>query len=170
VLYHIKDGVKDISLSRERIVELQTHYFSEHVKQAGLTKDAVFMFWWTKHTEFVPLPDDPHRGHKYEHIEKPIVATMKAFLPEYDPFQFLKYTIKYDMRDKDIYLLQPIMLELFDAPEDLRTLVAGHPLLAADIKAEYLALFNACKNQEFKGWVEFELKTALKSVRDRQED
>jgi hypothetical protein len=170
VLYHVKDGKKDISFSRERIVELQTNYFSEHVKQAGLTKDAVFMFWWTKHEEFVPLPDDPNRGHKYEHMEKPIAAAMKAFLPEYDPFQFLKYTIKYDMRDKDIYFLYPQMLEIFDTPDELRALVAGHPLLAADVKAEYLALFDACKKQDFKGWVEFELNTALKAARNKEED
>jgi len=170
LLYHVKDGVKDISMSRERIVELQTHYFSEHVKHAGLTKDAVFMFWWTKYKEFVPLPDNANLGHHYEHIEKPIVSVMKSFLPEYDPFQFLKYTIKHDIRDKDIYLLQPIMLEMFDNPEELRALVEVHPLLAADIKTEYLALFDACKKQDFKGWVDFELNTALKTVRNREED
>ncbi|MCO5948561.1 KAP family P-loop NTPase fold protein [Mucilaginibacter flavidus] len=170
VLYHVKDGKKDISLSRERIVELQTHYFSEHVGQAGLTKDAVFMFWWTKYEEFVPLPDNPNLGHHHEHIEKPIVAAMKDLLPEYDPFQFLKYTIKHDIRDKDIYLLQPVMLEIFDEPEELRALVAEHTLLATDVKAEYLALFDACKKQDFKGWVEFELNTALKAARNREED
>ncbi|WP_428331613.1 hypothetical protein [Mucilaginibacter sp.] len=170
LLYHVKDGVKDITLGRERIVELQTHYFREHVKQAGLTKDAVFMFWWTKYKEFVPLPDNPNLGNYHEHIEKPIVVAMKSFLPEYDPFQFLKYTIKHDIRDKDIYFLQPIMLEIFDDPEELRALVAGHALLPADIKAEYLALFDACKKQNFKGWVEFELNTALKAVRNREED
>jgi hypothetical protein len=169
VLYHIKDGVKDISLTRERIVALQVHYFTEHVNQVGLTKDAVFMFWWTKYKEFVPLPGDPNREDEHIHIEKSIVSVMKAFLAVHDPFQFLKYTIKYDMRENDIFLLYQEMLGMFDDPEELWALVAAHTLLAADIKAEYLEFFDACKAQQFHVWINFEFKTALRPARNNDD-
>jgi energy-coupling factor transporter ATP-binding protein EcfA2 len=165
VIYHISSGSKAIPLSKETLGNYQAHYFSEHVSSSGITKAAVWIFWWTKVKTFVPLPNDPNRGIEHWHFKKEIVPITKRLLPLYDPFQFLKISIKSDMRNNDIFFLYSEILELFDDPEELRTIVAGHNIMEEKYKTDYLGFFDACKEKDFKDWATFEFKTDLRPKR-----
>lgn len=60
MLHYVTDGrVKNISLSERDIIKYRVHYFSDLLKKEGLSRRAIWIFWWTKYKEFVPLPDDP---------------------------------------------------------------------------------------------------------------
>lgn len=170
IIFHIKKRNMEILVDQGKLSNFQLEYFRKHVAQAGLSEEALYLFWWSRYKEFVPLPDDPGRGHEYWHFEKPIAMAMKEFLPELDPFYFLKYSIKYDMRDREIYFIHPEVLEMFEEKSDLRKLVEDHKILDADVKREYLALFDACHANGFKDWARIEFKTSLKPDRSGSSD
>ena len=170
IIYHIKKGSKEISVAEEKLSNFQLDYFTKHVEQAGLSEEALYLFWWSRYKEFVPLPENPGRGHEYLHFEKPIAEAMRKFIPELDPFHFLKYSIKYDIRDREIYFIHPEVLEMFRQKSELRNLVQDHKVLDQTVKQDYLALYDACEANGFKDWGRIEFKTALKPDRSSSND
>lgn len=165
IIFNIKNKGKETSVSNGKLTKIQLNYFKKHVAQTGLSEEAIFLFWWSRYKKFVPLPDDPGRGHEHWHFEKSLAEAMKEFLPKLAPFQFLKHSIQYDMRDSDIYSIHLQVLEMFDNKSELRNLVKNHKVLDSAVKEEYLTLFDACNAIGFKNWVTIELKTALKPSR-----
>ena len=163
VLHHVTDkGVKDISLSEEDIVKYRSYYFSEIVKKEGLSRRAIWIFWWTKFKEFVPLPNDPSRGHNYTHFYDEVIAVLKETLKANDPFEFLKMSIKDEMRENKVGLIYKEMLEIFDEVEDLKKMVEANPILDNEVRKEYLDFFERCKENGFQSYVPTMFKTALK--------
>lgn len=161
LISQIKKNKKDVSLTEETMKIYQVRYFKQHVAQNNLSEDSVFMFWWTDYTESILIPDKPGYVHKHRHIEPEMGTAMKTVLPNYDPFNFLRHSIKYDMWDKGIYTIHKEVLEIFEEPEELRDLVAHHPSLNENIREEYLAFFDACQSDNFKWPTLYTFATAL---------
>jgi hypothetical protein len=54
------------------------------------------------------------------------------------------------------------ILNLFLDSAELRTVVSTNSKISNDVKNEYLQFFDACKNNGFDRFTEFEFKTELK--------
>lgn len=164
VLHHVTEGgLKEISLSEEDIVKYRSYYFTELVKKEGLSRRAIWIFWWTKSKTFIPLPNDPNRGHINMHFYPKITALLKEYLKNYDPHEFLKMSIQDDMREAKVGRLYKEMLGIFEQAEDLKKMVETNSMLDKDVKKEYLDFFERCKEKGFQSDVPTMFKTTLKS-------
>jgi len=166
--YHAKKSSRT-HLSKAQLVTLQLHYFNEYVKQSGLTYDAVHMLYWTSTERFVPSVKDKERGQNLRYIEPEMAVLFKTIFPHYEPTQFLRYSIEYEMREAGIYRIYREIIEMFNDPEDLRTLVAANNYLDVVVKEEYLSFLDSAKMNGFKQWTEFEFKTALRRDQDNRD-
>jgi len=162
---NLKRDYKSIGISKEQIIEYQVQYFRRHVQENGLSEDSIFMFWWTDYNEFVPIPSKPNHGHEHRHIEPLMVKAIKEVLPLYDPAYFLKHSINYDMWEKSLHGIQKEIIEIFDTPSNLKELVAGHPLLNAEIRDEYLNFFDAWNQAGSNTLISYDFNTMLRPKR-----
>lgn len=169
VILVIKHEKKEIPVERTRLVGFQVKYFSEHVRELGLTKEAAWMFWGIRDEYTEPVPGKP--GYITEHwkFEEPIIPVVKEIVARYDPYEFLKYSIQYDMRERELVFIYKELLAIFQEPEELRELIAENTLVNQEVKADYLAFFDACKALDFKNWATYEFKTALKPDRNDED-
>ncbi|SFF07525.1 KAP family P-loop domain-containing protein [Chitinophaga sp. CF118] len=165
IIYNIKHDKKEISVPTTVLVDFQVRYFMAHVAEHGLTKDASWMFWGIRDEYTEPAPGQPGYEIKHFRFEPPVIPFVKAALREHDPFEFLKLAIKYDMREKEIVAIHPELLAIFETPEEYRDLIIANTKINPDIKADFLAFFEACKEKDFNNWANYEFKTALKPER-----
>ena len=160
--YHAKKNSFSISIPKERLTKLQVHYFNEYIKQAGLTEDAVHMFYWTSTEKLITITSDSHLGRNLRFIEPQMVTAVKEALQTYDPAIFLKFTIEYDTRDVGVYKIYREIPDMFTTPSEWRALVESCSNLHAEVKEEYLSFFDAQEEKGFGNWTEFTFHTLLK--------
>lgn len=166
IIYHIKKGSQDIGLSKDRLTDFSVQYFNKHVQQAGLSQDAMYLAWWTRHEYTIDFPG--RRGYVTEHwrFEDKLVPGLKDTLSNTNPYQFLKYSIQHEHREENMNTIWEAIRNFFGSPEDLRYFVEDHPILDQEIKIEYLAFYDACVSAGFDRFATFEFKTSLKPARN----
>ncbi|RYJ44258.1 P-loop domain protein, KAP family [Flavobacterium beibuense] len=162
LIYYIKEDKTEVGIEKETLLAYQISYFKSHVEKEGLSEEAIYMFFGTKRDEFIPLPDDSKRGHMKTVIEKDMAVAIREVLPAYDPFYFLKHSIKYDMRNGNIYTISPQILEIFSSPAELRKVAETNSFIDETVRTEYLAFFDLSQANGFDKWTEYEFTTDLK--------
>ncbi|TFF37730.1 KAP family P-loop NTPase fold protein [Mucilaginibacter psychrotolerans] len=170
VIYHIKHDQKEIGVPTTALIDFQTHYFKAHIAEKGLSKDGTWMFWGIRHDYTEPAPGKPGYVTKHFKFEPPVIPVVKAALAEQDPFQFLKFGIKYDMREKELVAIHPELLTIFTTPDEYKEIITANTKVEPAIKADFLAFFEACKEKGFNNWADYEFKTALKPERNDDDD
>jgi len=170
IVYQVKHNKIEISVPTSMLVNFQVRYFAAHIAEKGLTKDAVWMFWGIRDEYTEPAPGQPGYVTKHFKFEPQVVPVVKTALAKYDPFEFLKLSVKYDIRERTLVAIYPELLNIFDTPEELRNLVAVNTKINPEIKADYLAFFDACKEKAFVNWAQYEFKTALKPDKSDNDD
>ncbi|WP_159454425.1 KAP family P-loop NTPase fold protein [Chitinophaga ginsengisegetis] len=164
LIYHLKKKGEGFVLTIPEMVTYQLSFFTRYAESGhGLDKDALWIFWGARESYREPAIESDGYYEQWR-FEPLLVPKMKAYLNSKDPKEFLKFSIQHDRWTRPGAFIHKQVLEIFDTPSEYRKLVSENPALNADIKREYLELFDKCLAKDFKGYVEMEFKTELKKL------
>jgi len=162
LIFHLKEKNSEFVLSKEKLTNFQYSYFYKMAESGhGLSKNTLWLFWGARNYSSEGVRDE--NGWKFEDA---LVLKMKSYLAKKDSKEFLKFSIKHELRDNSLCSISPQVIDMFDNPEEYRELVEENPELAEDIKIEYLEFFGKLALKNFKGVVEMEFETEIKSMDD----
>ncbi len=162
LVYHIRQDGRPFVLSNEELVDYQIGFFRKHLQKDGLSEDAVYIFFWTAYEKFEPLAHDASKGHKYWYIEDKMAEEIKKALLDYDPIHFLRMSIQADFREKSYFTINRRILKIFQDPLELRKIVADNNFLDEAARSEYIEFFDACKENDFFKYSEYNFKSELR--------
>lgn len=162
LVYHIRQDGRPFVLSDGQLVDYQIGFFRRHLEKNGLSEDAIYIFFWTAYEKFELLPNDASKDHKYWYIEDKMAEEIKKSLPDYDPIHFLKMSIEADFREKSYFTINRRILKIFADPLELRNIVEDNGFLDEAARSEYLEFFDACKENDFFKYTEYNFKSELR--------
>lgn len=162
LIFHLKKKSSEFVISKEKLTNHQYSYFTQMAESNhGLSKDTLWLFWGAR--EYFYEGSDDENGWKFENS---MIDKMKVYLSTKDTREFLKFSIKRELRDQSLCSIYPQIITMFDNPDEYRVVVKDNPELSEDIKIEYLEFFDKLALRNFKENVDMNFKTELQKMDD----
>lgn len=166
IIYNVKRSIREIVITKDHLTDFQVKYFKNHVETLGLTKEAMWLAWWTRYEGENPAPGQPGYVIKYWKFEDKIRPVLIESITNNNPYEFLKLSIEHDSRYDSASKIYIQILKLFEEPAYLRKLIEDNSFLNTEVKTDYLAFYDACEIAGFDKWATYPFKTSLQPKRN----
>lgn len=166
LIYEIKHLKNEFIIPTDKLIAYQVIYFEKYINTYGLNNNGMWLFWGIREEYSLPAEQKDMVYNKWR-FEATVIPKMKEYLQKKDPKYFLKGSIYSDMRSVNMATIHSEILEIFERPEELRTIVSKNPELDSKIKEEYLEFFDLCATHSFKQYIPYEFQTELKPVKNK---